>query len=59
MARRLARVAAATGTDPDRIRCWAIARSVEMAVWFVAKSIPAGPLDAAAWARRLAYGAAP
>jgi streptomycin 6-kinase len=56
LARRLDRVAAATGTDPSRIRGWALARSVEMAVWFVAKSIPAGPLDAAAWARLLATG---
>jgi streptomycin 6-kinase len=54
LGRRLGRVAAATGTDPGRIHSWALARSVEMAVWFAAKSIPAGPLDAAAWARLLA-----
>ena len=54
--RRLDRVAAATGIDPERIRLWALARSVEMAVWMVAKgySVPEPHLDAAAWARLLA-----
>jgi streptomycin 6-kinase len=56
LARRIDRVAATTGVDAGRIRRWALARSVEMAVWFVAKSVPAGPLDAAAWARLLAAG---
>jgi streptomycin 6-kinase len=52
--RRVRRVAAATGVDPDRIRAWGIARSVEMAVWEQAKDVPPGPWDAAVWARLLA-----
>jgi streptomycin 6-kinase len=52
--RRLARVAAATGVDADRIRAWGLARSVEMVVWYVDNDLPEGPLDAAAWARLLA-----
>jgi streptomycin 6-kinase len=52
--RRLRRVAAATGVDADRIRAWAFARSVEIAVWTTAKGIPEPHLDAAAWARLLA-----
>jgi streptomycin 6-kinase len=58
--RRLDRVAATTGTDPDRIRRWAIARSVEMSVWGEAIGFSPEPhLDATAWVRLLAYGAAP
>jgi streptomycin 6-kinase len=57
--RRLRRVAGATGTDPERIRAWALARSVEVAVWTTATGIPEPHLDAAAWTRLLAYGAAP
>lgn len=57
--RRLRRVAAATGVDADRIRAWGLARSVEIAVWEQAEDMPAGPWDAAAWVRLLAYGAAP
>ncbi len=56
--RRLARVAAATGIDAERIRAWGLARSVEMALWHAALDVPAGPLDAAAWARLLAHGSA-
>lgn len=59
LARRLDRVAAATGVDADRIRAWGLARSVEVAVWIEAVGLPASHLDAAAWARLLAYGAAP
>jgi streptomycin 6-kinase len=57
--RRLHRVAAATGVDANRIRAWGLARSVEVAVWTGALGIPEPHLDAAAWARLLAYGAAP
>ena len=58
LARRLDRVAAATGTDPDRIAAWGLARSVDMVVW--REDQPPEPhLDAAAWVRLLAYGAAP
>jgi streptomycin 6-kinase len=56
--RRLDRVAAATATDPDRIRSWALARSVDMVVWH-GDEPPEPHLDAAAWTRLLAYGAAP
>jgi len=54
--RRLHRVAAATRVDADRIRAWALARSVEVAVWAAAKGIsaPEPHLDAAAWSRLLA-----
>jgi streptomycin 6-kinase len=52
--RRLRRVAAATGVDADRIHAWALARSVEVAVWAVAVGAPEPHLDAAAWARLLA-----
>lgn len=51
--RRLDRVAAATGTDPDRIRAWALARSVDMVVWH-GNEAPEPHLDAAAWTRLLA-----
>jgi len=54
LARRLRLVAAATGLDPARLRDWALARSVEMAVWSVARGDPDGPATAAAWARLLA-----
>jgi streptomycin 6-kinase len=56
--RRIDRVAATTGTDPDRIRAWALARSVDMVVWH-GDDPPEPHLDAAAWIRLLAYGAAP
>ena len=59
LARRLDRVAAASGVDADRIRAWCMARSVEIAVWIESVGLPASHLDAAAWARLLAYGAAP
>jgi streptomycin 6-kinase len=59
LVRRLDRVGAATGVDRGRIRAWALARSVEIVVWQQAKGVPRGPWDAAAWARLLAYGAAP
>jgi streptomycin 6-kinase len=51
--RRLDRVAAGTGTDPDRIRAWALARSVDMVVWH-GDEPPEPHLDAAAWTRFLA-----
>jgi streptomycin 6-kinase len=57
--RRLRRVSAASGVDVDRIRAWGLARSVEVAVWTEAVGLPEPHLDAAAWARLLAYGAAP
>jgi streptomycin 6-kinase len=60
LGRRLDRVAGATGIDAERIRLWALARSVEMAVWAVAKGYrPPDHLDATAWVDLLAYGAAP
>ncbi|HZB71071.1 MAG TPA: aminoglycoside phosphotransferase family protein [Acidimicrobiales bacterium] len=51
--RRLGRVAAATGTDPDRIRAWGLARAVDMVVWR-GDEPPEPHLDAAAWTRLLA-----
>ena len=51
--RRLDRVAAATGTDPDRIRAWGLARSVDMVVWH-GNEPPEPHLDAAAWIPLLA-----
>jgi streptomycin 6-kinase len=56
LARRLDRVAAATGTDPGRIRSWGVARSVEMAVWALAVGDRNRSEEAAAWARLLADG---
>ena len=53
LARRLDRVAAATGVAVDRIRAWGVARTVEMAVWAVAIGDAGRSERAAAWARLL------